>query len=296
MRISGAESLCAASNIFVGVESTMTVRPFLAKMTKSELCVVLTAGMATVASNVLAFYTFLLQKEFPLIAGHLVTASFLSAPAAIVMAKILVPETGQPVTLGEEVDLAIEKDDNLIEAIIKGATGGVQLIVGIAALLIAVLGLVALCDMFLGFAGGKINGLFHWDFTWSFKEILGFIFYPFTLIIGIPPSDAGIISKIIGERMVVTEVASYQDLAVAMSKGVLQHPRSAVLTTYALCGFAHVASLAIFVGGVSALVPTQTKALAQIALRSLLAATLACLLTACIAGTFYTRGSMLIGN
>ena len=121
MKISGAESLCAASNIFVGVESALTIKPFLKKMTRSELCTVLTAGMATVASNILAVYTFALHKEFPLIAGHLVSASILSAPAALAMSKILLPETEKPETLGEHVELHLNKEDNLFEAIINGA-------------------------------------------------------------------------------------------------------------------------------------------------------------------------------
>lgn len=116
------------------------------------------------------------------------------------------------------------------------------------------------------------------------------------MILGIPPSDAGIISKIIGERTIVTEVAAYQDLAAALGKNLLQHPRSAVITTYALCGFAHLASMAIFAGGISSLAPDKTRIIAEVALRALLAATLACLLTACVAGTFFTNGSILLGN
>ena len=166
---------------------------------------------------------------------------------------------------------------------------------GIVALLIAVLGLVALCDMILGGIGAKVNILLGSSFDWSLKNFLGYLFYPFTIMLGIPPHDAGILSEIIGERIIVTEVASYQDLAVVLSQGLLQHPRSAVVATYALCGFAHVASMAIFVGGVAAVVPSKTKVLAQVAFRALLAATLACLLTACVAGTFFVEGSLLLG-
>jgi len=295
MRISGAESLCAASNIFIGVESAFTIRPHLEKMTRSELCTVLTAGMATVASNELALYVFTLVAEFPTIAGHLISASFLSAPAALVMSKILYPETQTPKTLGESIKVHYEKESNLFEAIINGAQSGVKVIVGIVALLIAVLGLVALTDLILGGVGAKINTVLSISVDWSLKGLLGYIFYPFTLIIGVPPADAGVIARIIGERIVVTEVTSYKDLAVALDSGALRYTRSAVIATYALCGFAHVASMAIFVGGVSALAPKRTATLSKIAVRALVAATFACLLTACVAGTFYTKGSILLG-
>ncbi|HSE84032.1 MAG TPA: nucleoside transporter C-terminal domain-containing protein [Thermodesulfobacteriota bacterium] len=294
MRVSGAESLCAASNIFVGVESALTVKPYLNEMTRSEFCTVLTAGMATVSSNVLAIYVFSLQNQFPTIAGHLVSASILSAPAALIMSKILVPEREKPKTLGVDVIPHYEKEGSLFEAIINGAESGVKLIVGIAALLIAVLGLVALTDLIIGGIGEKVNTLLNIHIDWSLKGISGYIFYPFTLIIGIPLSDTFTISKIIGERAIVTEVVSYQDLAVAISQGLLHHERSAVVATYALCGFAHLASMAIFVGGVSALAPERKKALAAVGFRALIAATLACLMTACIAGTFFIEGSILL--
>jgi CNT family concentrative nucleoside transporter len=160
MRISGAEALVASSNIFVGIESTLTVKPYLARMTQSELCTILTAGMATVASNVLALYVFSLQKVFPTIAGHLVSASLLSAPAAVVMSKIIFPEGQTPETLGMAVKPFYEKEKSIFEAIISGANSGVKMIVGIVALLVAVLGLVALVDMILGGVGGWVNQLF----------------------------------------------------------------------------------------------------------------------------------------
>ena len=287
MRISGAESLVVASNIFVGIESAITVKPYLNQMTRSELCTILTAGMATVASNVLALYVLSLQSQFPKIAGHLVSASLLSAPAALVMSKIILPEKEVPKTLGVQVQPYYERDESLFEAIINGANAGVKMIVGIVALLIAVLGLVALVNLILSGLGT------------SLEAILGYVFYPFTLIVGVPTSDVGEISKIIGERVIVTEVVAYKDLALALEQGLLQRPgRSAVVATYALCGFAHLASMAIFVGGVSALAPEKTRNIANVALRALVAATLACLLTACVAGTFFTEGraSILFGK
>lgn len=296
MRISGAESLVASSNIFVGIESTLTVKPYLGRTTSSEICTILTAGMATVASNVLALYVFSLRDQFPAIAGHLVSASLLSAPAALVMSKIVFPEGESPETLGVHVRPFYEKEKSLFEAIINGANSGVQMIVGIAALLIAVLGLVALVDLLLAGVGAKVNPLFGFEGQWSLKAVFGYIFYPVTLVLGIPPSDAGVVSRIIGERVIVTEVAAYRDLAAALEQNSLQHPRSAVITTYALCGFAHLASMAIFVGGFCALAPDKTRDVGRVALRALVAATLACLLTACVAGTFFTKGSILLGD
>lgn len=296
MRISGAESLCASSNIFVGIESATTIRPFLERMTRSELCTILTAGMATIASTVLAIYILILRKQFPAIAGHLVSASFLSAPAAIIMSKILLPETETPATLGMDVHPYYERESSLIESIINGANAGLKLAAGVVALLIAFLGLVALIDFIVTGAGGKINEFAGVSIDWSLKGLLGYIFYPFTLIIGVPPSDAFEISRIIGERTIVTETKSYMDLAVLMDAGTLRDPRSPFLATYALCGFAHVASLAIFVGGIAALVPRRTADLSAIGPRALLAATLACLMTASVAGTFFNGGSILLGQ
>jgi len=296
MRISGAESLCVSSNIFVGIESSLTIRPHLNEMTRSELCTILAAGMGTIASSIMALYVFLLQAEFPTIAGHLVSASILSAPATVVMAKIIVPEADTPTTLGIKIEPHYERENNLIEATINGANNGVRLLVGIVALLLAFLGLVALIDLILGMVGGWLNDWLNLRIDFSLRGLLGYVFYPFTLIIGVPLSDAGHIARIIGERTVLTEVQSYQDLAKLLAQGVLQHPRSAVITTYALCGFAHVASLAIFVGGIAALAPKRTKDLSELGFQALLAATLGCLMTAAVAGTFFNKGSILIGG
>jgi len=296
MRVSGAESLCAACNIFVGVESAFVIKPHLADMTRSELCVVLTAGMATVASNVIALYVFTLQRHFPTIAGHLVSASILSAPAALVMAKVMTPEKQNPKTLGMAVDPHYEKESSVFEAVVNGSQAGVKVITGIIALLIAVLGLVALLDLIVNGIGMKANAAFGWSMDWSLKELLGYLFRPFVFALGIPLSDVPLAARIIGERVVLTEVASYQDLAAALASGAFHSARTAVVTSYALCGFAHVASMAIFVGAVSALAPQRTATLSRLGLRALVAATLACMMTACVAGTFFTGGSILLGR
>lgn len=296
MRISGAESLSVSSNIFVGVEANMTILPYLGSMTRSEFCTILSAGMSTTASNVLALYVFLLQGKFPTIAGHLISSSILSAIAAIVMSKIIMPETEKPGTLGMEVTPHYEKESTVMEAIIKGANEGLKMMAGIAALLLAFLGIVALMDFLIGGIGFRLNNLIGLQVDWSLKGLLGYLFYPLTLVIGVPLSDAFEISKLIGERAVLTEVKSYQDLAVLISSGGLRDPRSAVLAAYALNGFAHFASLAVFVGGTAALVPKRTKDISNIGFRALIAATLACLMTAAVAGTFFTEGSILLGK
>ncbi len=295
MRLSGAESLCAASNIFVGVESTITVKPYLNAMTRSELCVVLTAGMATVASNVLAVYTFSLHDQFPAIAGHLVSASIMSAPAAIMMAKLIVPEDGKPVTLGIDTPPHYEREGSLFESIISSSQSGVRLIVGIAALLIAVLGIVALIDLILGGLGNLFGSMFGTELSWSMEGLLAWVAYPFTLLLGVDPSEAGAAANLIGERVVVTELVAYQDLSQAMAAGSISG-RSAVIVSYALCGFAHIASLAIFIGGAAALAPDRRGDLAAVGFRALIAANLACLMTGSVAGLLADSNSILLGS
>ena len=285
MGVSGAESLCAASNIFVGIESATTIRPYLGKMTRSELCTILTAGMATVASTVMAVYIFYLGGVFKTIAGHLISASILSAPAAIVMSKILMPEEGQPVTMGRDVDLAYERESGSVEAIINGAMAGVKLVLGICALLIAFLGLIAVVNVILGWCG-----------VMPLERLLGYVMYPFAVVIGVPPRDALAAGELLGQRLIVTEVPAYENLAKLISAKQFTHPRSRVVIAYALCGFAHVASLAIFVGGIAALVPERRRDLAAVGPRALLAATLACLMTGAVAGVFFHGAATVLST
>ncbi|MCC5834745.1 MAG: hypothetical protein JJU20_08445 [Opitutales bacterium] len=281
MRVSGAEGVCATSNIFVGIESAMAIRPFLRNMTRSELCLLLTAGMATIASTVLGLYVLTLQSVFPDIAGHLVTASLLSAPAALVMAKVVYPETEQPETLGVDVKPQIESKDNWMQAVTDSSMEGFKLAIGIGVALIAFISLLALVNG----ATGWIGGWFGLD-SLRLEQIAGWIFVPFVFLMGVAPADVTAISELIGLRLLVTEVPAYQQLALMIQEGTLQSPRSAVIATYALCGFAHVASLGIFMGGIAALEPSRTKDLGAVGLRALLAATLACLITGCVAGIF----------
>jgi CNT family concentrative nucleoside transporter len=283
MRISGAESFYSASSIFVGIEAATTVRPFLVQMTRSEFCTLLVAGMATVASSTMAVYVNMLQDVFPGIAGHLITASILSAPAAIVMSKIVYPEDGQPLTLGKSIRPQIDREAGAIEAVISGAMAGVKLVVGICALLIAFLGLIALVNLGLG-AFGPVGGQ-----PLSLERLLGYVFRPLAAVVGVPWSDARLAGDMLGVRLVATEIPAYQALQKAMAEGAFVHPRSPIVIAYCLCGFAHVASLAIFVGGIAALVPERRRDLAAVGPRALLAATLACLMTGAVAGTFFVK-------
>jgi CNT family concentrative nucleoside transporter len=291
--ISGAEALYGASQIFVGIESALMVRPYLERMTRSEFLMLLTTGMCNVASSTLGLYVAFLQGVFPHIAGHLLSASVLSIPAGVVMAKMFVPETQAPETL---TDVPPEdptlRSSNLMAAIIAGATDGLKLASGIAALLIAMLGLVALIDRGLMLPS-----------TWlslsqplTLTTLLSWVFYPVTVLLGMPLADVPTAARLLGERMILTEVVSYQEMARLASAGAFADPRSVVILSYALCGFAHVASVAIFVGGMAALIPSRRDELASLGWRALLAATMATLMTACVAGMFTTGEGVLLGG
>jgi CNT family concentrative nucleoside transporter len=291
MRISGAEALCGAANIFVGVESALVIRPYLERMTRSELLTVLTTGMATVASSTLGVYVAFLTGLFPQIAGHLISASVLAIPAAVVMTKLLIPETGEPETIaGVPEEDPATRSRNLMSAIIEGAMDGLRLAAGISALLIAILGLVALGDKALG----SLSSWMGMSEPLSMVRILSWIFYPFAYLLGIQSVDVSGAAHLLGERVILTEVVSYQDLASMASNGQITDPRSVVILSYALCGFAHVASVAIFVGGTAALAPKRRDDLAALGWRALLAATLATLMTGCVAGIFTSGEGLLL--
>jgi CNT family concentrative nucleoside transporter len=293
MNISGAESLCSAANIFVGVESALVVRPYLERMTRSELLTVLGSGMATVASTTLGIYVAFLQNAFPQIAGHLLSASVIAIPAVVVMTKLLLPETGVPETLNTiPPEDEASRSRNLMGAIIGGAMEGVKLAAGISALLIAMLGLTSLIDKLLV-----------WPSRWlglaepvSLVRMLSWVFYPFVALLGIARDDMAEAARLLGERVILTEVVSYQDMSQMIAAGQLSDPRTVVIMSYALCGFAHVASVAIFVGGTAALVPARRDDLASLGFRALLAATLATLMTACVAGIFSNGQGVVLGH
>ena len=292
MRISGAESLCGAANIFVGIESALVIRPYLPKMTRSELLLVLTTGLATVASSSLGVYVAFMTGVFPQIAGHLLSASIVAIPACVVVAKLLLPETEIPETLAEvPPDDESTRSKNLISSIVEGAMEGLKLAAGISALLIAVLGLVALFDKVLG----SLSSWLGMAEPLSLIRMLSWLFYPFAFLLGVQRSDVPIAARLLGERVILTEVVSYNHLAQSISSGQITDPRTVVILSYALCGFAHVAAVAIFVGGTAILAPSRRDDLASLGLRALLAATLATLMTGCVAGIFSSgEGVMLL--
>ena len=288
MKISGAEALSSSANIFVGIESSITIRPYLAALTPSELLTVLTCMMATVASTVMAIYVIALHGVFPEIAGHLVSASIISIPCAILISKLTLPEDQQPETLGDlpskaedsvSSENATEPPSNLIAALIDGGMQGVQMAVGIATLLIVFLGLEALVDLGLGLLPQMGEA------PLSLNRILSWVAWPFTVFMGLRPEEWQTASEILGARFVETEVAAYFKLAAIQgtaSTGL--SPRSLTVMTYALCGFVHVASMGIFVGGLSALIPSRVHDISRLGFRALWTAFLATVLTGCIAG------------
>ncbi len=277
MHVSGAEGLAASANILVGNEAILSVRPFLATMTASELCVLMTACMATVSANMMGAYVSLLHDVFPGIAGHIASASLLSAPAALLTAKLIWPETEHPETLGKNIAPHIEPSSNAVAAIMSGAEAGGRLLLGIALLLIATVGLLGIVDLALSWIPGQE--------AWSVSRLLGLVFTPAAWLMGVPWDEAGRVGELLGIRAVTTEIGGYTRLAAMMANGLLS-PRSAAIAAYALCGFAHIPAMGITAGGVAALVPERRDELARIVPRAFLAATLACLMTGCIAGLF----------
>ncbi|MBI5573948.1 MAG: NupC/NupG family nucleoside CNT transporter [Elusimicrobia bacterium] len=281
MDVSGAESLSCSANIFVGqTEAPLLVRPFISTMTKSELLAVMTGGMATVAGGVMAAYVGMLKDYFPSIAGHLLTASVMSAPAALVMAKIILPETEESKTAGI-VKIHYEKTDaNIIDAAANGATVGLQLALNVAGCLIAFLSLLARLNFLIGWTGGLfgVAGL-------SLQKIFGFIFAPLAWIMGVPWKDCFIIGNLMGVKTAVNEFVAYFDFAVFIKEnpGVLAE-RSMIIVTYALCGFSNFLSIAIQIGGIGALAHNRRHDLAKLGLWAVLAGSLACFMTATIAG------------
>ena len=304
MNISGAESLAGAANIFVGIESAIAIKPFLADMTRSELCAILSSCFGSIASTVLALYAGFLRPVFPAITGHLMAASILTIPAAFVISKIMVPETEQPKTLGQVPEAELDQVDqsSLMDSLISGALDGVKMAVGIAAVLIAILGLIALLNLgFAGLAAGAqspnvwlrlIGRLFSFI---TLQNILGVIFFIPTFLTGIAWPDLWQASTIIGRRLLETAIPPYLTLAGLASEGAISD-RSMVIISYVLCGFAHVPSVGIFVGGMTALVPSRRKDISEIGWKALWAGTLATLMTGCIAGIYFYEGMAVLGR
>jgi len=277
MGLSGAESLAAVANIFVGMtEAPLLVRPYIERMTRSELFAVMTTGMATIAGSVLVAYAKMLgEGDF---AGHLVTASLLSAPAGILIAKVMVPETEIPVTTSGGRATVERTSVNLIDAASQGALAALRLAAYVGALLIAFVALIAMLNGLVGWIGGLL-GFPDLTLQW----ILGVAFAPFALLMGIPWSEAVEVGSLLGVKTVLNEFLAFRDLAVLIEAESLS-PRSIVIASYALCGFANFGSLAILIGGVGGMAPSRRGDLARFGLRSILAGTLATMMTGCVAG------------
>ena len=276
MRLSGAEALAAIANVFVGlIESGVVIRPYLAGMTRSELFTFMTLGMSTIAGSVLLAYVAILGDGF---AGHLVVASLVSAPAGIVVAKIMLPETGTPETLGTSPPLEKTPANDLIDAAAEGGLVGMRLALNIGALLVAFVALITLVNLVVGGIGGLFGapGL-------TLQSILGFLLAPLAAAMGVPWNDAREIGALIGLKTIVNEFVAYQSLAEAMHEGTIA-PRSAIIASYALCGFANFGSLAILLGGIQGIAPDRRSEAASLGLRSILAGTLATCMTGCLAG------------
>ncbi len=277
MRLSGAEALAAVANIFVGmIESGVVIRPYLGSMTRSELFTFMTLGMSTIAGSVLlAYVTILGGGPF---AGHLVVASLISAPAGLVVAKLMIPETETPQTLGAKPKLAESTAINLIDAAAEGGLVGMRLALNIGALLIAFVALISLVNLIVGGIGGLFGAP---DLT--LQAILGFLLAPLASLMGIPWAEAREVGSLIGLKTIVNEFVAYQALANVIAEGQLSE-RSAIIASYALCGFANFGSLAILLGGIQGIAPERRAEAAELGLRSILGGTLATCMTGCLAG------------
>lgn len=273
---SGAETLSAASNIFVGqTEAPLVIKPYLPKMTESELMALMVGGFATIAGGVLAVYV-----GMGINAGHLMTASVISAPAALLIAKIMVPEVETPETAGGAIPEIKRTGTNVVEAATLGATDGLKLALNVAAMLIAFTALVAALDALIVWVGELLRQ------EWSLGMLLGYIFSPLAWAMGIPRADVFHAGELLGLKMVANEFVAYSQLTEwQKSESVVQlTERTQIILTYALAGFANFASVGIQIGGIGSLVPERQKDLARIAVKAMLGGTLACFMTACIAG------------
>ena len=277
MGLSGAEALAGVANVFVGmVESALVVAPYLARMTRSELFTLMTLGMSTVAGSVLIAYVHMLGGGD--YAGHLVTASILSAPAGLLVAKMMIPETEVPETAAGGKAHFERQTSNVIDAAAEGAIEGLRLAAYVGAMLLAFYALIAMLNDLLSLAGGLVG---YPELT--FQGLLGLLMAPVAFVMGVPWQDAQAVGSLIGIKTVLNEFIAYQQLGAAMEAGTLQ-PRSVLIASYALCGFANFGSLAILLGGLGGIAPGRRHEVAQLGLRSILGGTLATFMTACVAG------------
>lgn len=295
LKISGAESLCAAGNIFLGqTESPLMIKPYLPTMTRSEIMLVMTAGMATMAGGVLAAYISFLGGSDPvqriIFAKHLLAASIMAAPGAVVLSKILVPQTE---TVDQTVSIPKEKiGSNILDAISNGTSEGLKLAVNVAAMLLVFVALIAMTNYILSDLIGYYSGLnsIISDFTagryqtLSLQFILGYTFAPIMWLCGIHVNDITLVGRLLGEKIILTEFIGYVSLSEMKAAGAFFEAKSVIMATYILCGFANFASIGIQIGGIGSLAPNQRVQLSKFGMRALLGGTLAALTSATIVG------------
>jgi len=279
MRTSGSESLAAAANIFMGqTEAPLVVKPYLPRMTRSELLALMIPGMASIAGGVLAAYVAFGQRAGRVdMAGHLITASFMSAPAALLIAKVMLPETEASETAAGASAKIERESTNGIDALCRGASEGMMLSINVMAMLIAFVAVVALVNFLLAYPQTSLGVAT----PVTLQNLFGWINAPFAWLIGVPSKDCVTVGQIMGERIVLNEFIGYLSLSEHAAK---LDSRSFVLATYALCGFANFSSIAIQIGGIGALAPTRRADLAQLGLRAMVGGLLACYMTACVVG------------
>ncbi|WP_028919224.1 NupC/NupG family nucleoside CNT transporter [Pseudoxanthomonas suwonensis] len=292
MRVSGAETTSVCASVFIGqTEAPLTVRPYIAKMTQSELLTMMIGGMAHIAGGVLAAYVGMLGGGDPaqqaFFAKHLLAASIMAAPATLVIAKILVPETGEPLTRGT-VKMEVEKTTaNVIDAAAAGAGDGLRLALNIGAMLLAFIALIALVDAPLKWFGEVTGIAAALGQPTSLSTILGYVLAPIAWVIGTPWADATTVGSLIGQKIVINEFVAYTQLASVVNgqvPNVSLSPEGALIATYALCGFANFSSIAIQIGGIGGLAPERRQDLARFGLRAVLGGSIATFMTATIAG------------
>lgn len=293
MRLSGAESLAAAGNIFLGqTESPFLVRPYLERMTRSEIMCLMTGGMATIAGGVLAAYIGFLGGEDDaqrlLFAKHLLAASVMSAPAAVVAAKLLVPEREQ---FDSEMKVNTEKmGANVLEAIANGTSDGVKLAVNVGAMLLVFTAFVYMGNWILGDLIGEwtgLNALIAANTAYSglsFQFLVGYAFAPMAWLMGVPSNDIYLVGQLLGEKTILNEFYAYKTLGEMKASALFTHEKSIIMATYILCGFSNFASIGIQIGGIGTLIPNRKGLLSKLGLRALLGGTLACLFTAVLVG------------
>lgn len=280
LRTSGAETLSASGNIFLGqTEAPLLIKPFVRSMTPSELITVMVGGFATVAGGVMAAYIGILSGYFPGIAGHLLAASVMNAPAGLFISKMLLPEVGTPVTRGS-LRMEVEStDSNVIDAAASGAAQGVQLAINVAAMLMAFVALVALLNFGLGWLGGLVGYP-----EMSLQHILGQLLRPIAWVMGVPWHDTAYVGGLIGLKTALNEFVAYAQFGADLARGVALEPRSAVIAAYALLGFANFSSIAIQIGGIGGLAPERRGEIARFGLRAMIGGNLAAFISASMAG------------